>query len=79
MTLTKEQIKIAKQFIKDNNICDKVEKEIGNGFWADKCGGTFEGYLSFLANHTVDTKAWINTFAASHARIMSGKAGASSL
>ena len=49
MTLTKEQIKIAKAACKAAGTNPKVvTAEIGNGFWADKCGGTFEGYIAYI-------------------------------
>jgi len=49
MTLTPEQIKIAKAACKAAGIDTKVvTKEIGNGFWIEKCGGTFEGYLTYI-------------------------------
>lgn len=49
MKLTKEQIKIAKAACKAAGTNPKVvTDEIGNGFWADKCGGSFEGYLTYI-------------------------------
>lgn len=49
MTLTAEQIKIAKAACKAAGTNPKlVTKEIGNGFWAEKCGGTFDGYLAYI-------------------------------
>ena len=51
MTLTPEQVKEARKFCKANGINPKeVSKELGNGFWDDKCNGTFEGYLQYMLN-----------------------------
>lgn len=55
MKLTKEQIKIAKQFCKDNGLDPKqVAKEMGNGFWLEECKGSLEGYLNYLKTNTND-------------------------
>ena len=47
MTLTKEQMKIARSECRKAGINPKlVTSFIGDGFWADKCGSSFEGYLA---------------------------------
>lgn len=51
MTLSKEQLKEAKRFCKENSIdSTRVKKELGNGFWSEECNSTFEGYLNYLLN-----------------------------
>ncbi len=55
MKLSKEQIKIAKKFFKDNGLNPKdVRSELGQGFWLDECKGTFEGYLNYKKNDKRD-------------------------
>ena len=52
MTLTKEQMKEARQFCKANGIDPKkINKEIGYGFWMEECNGTLEGYLNWTLNY----------------------------
>ena len=78
MTLTPEQIKIAKKACKENGVDPKsVEKQLGNGFWADTCKSSFEGYIAFLIGHKANTESWIKMMNQSHANIMNGRAGAS--
>lgn len=49
MTLTAEQIKIAKNLCKELGLSVKlVNKDLGNGFWSEDCNGTFEGYLTYI-------------------------------
>lgn len=79
MTLTKEQIKTAKQACIENGKNPKfVQKELGQGFWDELCNGTFEGYISWLIGYVPqDLQKWIDMGNRSHQNIMAGKAGAS--
>lgn len=54
MTLTKEQIKIAKTTCKEAGLNPKmVTGQIGAGFWAEKCNSTFEGYVNWIKNGAI--------------------------
>ena len=56
MNFTAAQIKFAKEICKQNGINPKVvTKSVGYGFWIDRCGGTFEGYIRYIATPYVGT------------------------
>lgn len=47
MKLSREQLKQARQFCKDNNIDVRfLCNDFTPAYWEENCGGTFEGYLA---------------------------------
>ncbi len=82
MTLTTQQVKIAKTICKENGINEKlVNKELGKGFWEDTCNSSFEGYLTHLTRIDCNELAlsMLKTLNQSTARYRAGKSGAISL
>lgn len=82
MTLTSEQIKTAKRICKENGLNPKViSKELGQGFWAEECKSSFEGYMIWILvdSNKFDGSITRRIFAQSTANYRNGKSGLSSL